>query len=156
MLPNDFLLMDFSKFSCFVLKKRTLTKKDAHGLYAIQSVYVEIISRKNKYNSFFLQFNFFDAQIKFCFTKNIDENINLWINKNKILHLLRIGPRAKKMNGHTIGQIKLLHCQRFVIQTQTIDKSKTLKAISTSTCYKLNSSKETIIRWQSIGEYDTL
>lgn len=60
------------------------------------------------------------------------------------------------MNGHTIGQIKLLHCQRFVIQTQTIDKSKTLKAISTSTCYKLISSKETIIRWQSIGEYETL
>lgn len=145
-------------FKIFMLcfKEKNSNEKDAHGLYAIQSVYAEIISRKDKYNSFFLWFNFFDAQIKFSFTKNIDENINLWINKNKILHLLRIGPRAKKMNGHTIGQIKLLHCQRFVIQTQTIDKSKTLKAISTSTCYNLNSSKETIIRWQSIGEYETL
>lgn len=45
------------------------------------SMYLEIIFRKDKIQQPFLRFNFIDAQIKFSFTKNIDENINLWINK---------------------------------------------------------------------------
>lgn len=40
-------------------------------------MYLEIIFRKDKIQQPFLRFNFIDEQIKFSFTKNIDENINL-------------------------------------------------------------------------------